>query len=128
MIKIFRCIGQDDIVTIKASRNDSVIFQFKSPSGEKVSDYEMKLMNLDMERLAIPEVSYEAMVKMPSLEFQRIVKDLSLFGDSTIISCSKQGIKFSGAGDLGTANVKLAQHIDVDKEENNVSIDLEILH
>ena len=125
MIKIFRCIGQEDSVLIKVSRHDSVVFRFKSPSEEKVSDYEMKLMNLDMERLGIPETSYEAVVKMNANEFAKIIRDIAQFSESVAISCSKQGIKFSGTGDLGTANIKLAQHFDHENEDQNVTIDLQ---
>jgi hypothetical protein len=40
----------------------------------------MKLMNLDQEHLGIPETDYAAVIKIPSSEFQRIIKDLSQVG------------------------------------------------
>ena len=44
----FRCAANDDIITVKAQdQADTVTFMFESPNQEKVSDYEMKLMNLD---------------------------------------------------------------------------------
>merc|ERR1712106_1070048 len=52
---------------------------------EKVSDYEMKLMNLDQEHLGIPETDYSAVIKMPAGEFQRVVRDLSQFGEAVTI-------------------------------------------
>ena len=55
-------------------------------------------MNLDQEHLGIPETDYAAVVKLPSSEFQRIIKDLSQFGESVVIACSKEGVKFSAAG------------------------------
>jgi hypothetical protein len=55
MSKILKCAANDDIVTMKAQDNaDTVTFVFESPNQEKVSDYEMKLMNLDQEHLGIP--------------------------------------------------------------------------
>ena len=43
-----RCAANDDIITVKAQdQADTVTFMFESPNQEKVSDYEMKLMNLD---------------------------------------------------------------------------------
>lgn len=39
---------------------------------------------------------------MPSQEFARIVRDLSQFGENITIACTKEGIKFSAAGDTGT--------------------------
>ena len=48
-------------------------FMFESPNQEKVSDYEMKLMNLDQEHLGIPETDYACVIKMPASEFARVV-------------------------------------------------------
>ena len=45
---LLRCAANDDIITVKAQdQADTVTFMFESPNQEKVSDYEMKLMNLD---------------------------------------------------------------------------------
>ena len=55
-------------------QGDVVTFMFENPNQEKVSDYEMKLMNLDHEHLGIPETDYLAVIKMPSAEFQRVVR------------------------------------------------------
>ena len=69
-----RCAANDDIITVKAQdQADTVNFMFESPNQEKVSDYEMKLMNLDQEHLGIPETDYAAVIKMPAGEFQRVV-------------------------------------------------------
>lgn len=62
---------------------------------------------------------------MPSGEFARIVRDLSQFGDSIVVSCTKEGVKFSTSGDIGSANVKLAQTSNFDKEEENVTIEMQ---
>lgn len=82
-------------------------------------------MNLDTEHLGIPDTEYSVVVKMPSSEFQRICRDLSQIGDSVSITCTKDGVKFSVSGDLGTGNVKLSQTANVDKEEEAVIIDMQ---
>lgn len=126
MSKIMKCAGNDDVLTIKAQDNaDTVTFIFETQNQEKVSDYEMKLMNLDQEHLGIPETNYSCIIKMPSNEFARICRDLSQFGESVVISCTKEGVKFSTAGDIGTANVKLAQTASADKEEEAVTIEMQ---
>lgn len=59
MTKILKCAANEDVVTMKAQDNaDTVTFVFESPNQEKVSDYEMKLMNLDQEHLGIPVSSF----------------------------------------------------------------------
>ena len=49
---------------------------------DKISDFELKLMDIDSEHLGIPDTEYSAVVKMPSAEFQRIMRDLSSIGDT----------------------------------------------
>ncbi|KAL5018068.1 hypothetical protein ScPMuIL_003790 [Solemya velum] len=112
MSKILKCSGNDDVVTVKAGDNaDTVTFVFESPNNEKVSDYEMKLIDLDTEHLGIPPTEYSCIIKLPSSEFQRICRDL-------------KGVKFSASGDLGTGNIKLAQNSSSDKEEEAVVIEM----
>ncbi|XP_044743663.1 proliferating cell nuclear antigen [Chrysoperla carnea] len=126
MSKILKCASNDDIVTMKAQDNaDTISFMFESPSGEKVSDYDMKLMNLDQEHLGIPDIDYACVIRLPSAEFARICRDLSQFGESVVIGCTKEGVKFSATGDIGNANIKLAQTVSVDKEEEAVIIEMQ---
>lgn len=117
--KIFKGAGADDAVTMRApDEGGFVTFVFESPTETKVSDYEIRLLDLDQDQLAIPDTDYAAVVKLPSAELQRIVKDLSQFGDSIVVTASKEGVSFSADGDIGvTGNVKLAQSVGSDGEE-----------
>jgi len=125
LYKILKCAANDDVVTIKAQDNaDIVSFTFEAKDGDCVSDFDMKLMNLDQEHLGIPETDYACIIKMPSGQWARIVRDLSQFGESITIACTKQGVKFSATGDIGTGNIKLAQTTNVD-DDDAVSIDLQ---
>ncbi|XP_015605880.1 proliferating cell nuclear antigen [Cephus cinctus] len=125
MSKILRCASSEDTVTLRAWDNpDTIVFVFESPNRDKISEYEMKLINLDQEHLGIPETLYSCVVKMPSQEFARICRDLSQFGDAMTIACSKEGIKFSAAGDYGTANVKLAQTAETENQEEAVVVEM----
>ena len=57
----------------------------------------------------LQETEYACVVKMPAGEFARICRDLSQFGDSIVISCSKQGVKFSASGDIGSGTAPSLQ-------------------
>lgn len=66
------------------------------------------------------EQEYDAVIHMPSSEFQRICRDLTQIGDSVKINCTKEGVKFSAHGDQGDGNILLKQSASVDKEEDQV--------
>lgn len=63
---------------------------------------------------------------MPSGEFQRIVRDLSVLGDTCTIAVTKEGVRFTVKGDLGTGNImrKPVSGKDV-KEEEATTIEME---
>lgn len=126
MSKILKCAGNDDIITLKAEDNaDLLEMIFESAKGEKFSQYEMKLMDLDCEQLGIPDQEYSCCVKMPSQEFARICRDLSQIGECIVITCTKDGVQFSAKGDLGTGKIKLQQNTGADvKEEEHVTVDI----
>lgn len=53
------------------------------PAGQdRISDFEMKLMDIETEHLGIPSEEYKCTVSMPSGEFQRIVRDLAVIGET----------------------------------------------
>ena len=43
-------------------------------------------MDIDSEHLGIPETDYEVTIRMPSVEFQRICRDLATIGDTVSIN------------------------------------------
>jgi len=129
MAKILKCAGNDDMVTIKAEDNaDVVALVFENKDSDKVSDFELKLMDIDGEHLGIPETEYNATIKMSAPEFQRICRDLTILGDTVIIAVTKESIKFSVTGEMGNGNItcrrKSASVDDGGKKSDDVVIDL----
>ncbi len=61
---------------------------------------------------------------MPAAEFKRIVSELSSIGDTVVIGVTKDGIKFSTGGDIGSANVMVRPSAAVDKPEEQTIIDM----
>jgi hypothetical protein len=50
--------------------------------SDKISEYDLKLMDIDSEHLGIPDTTYDAVVHMSSARFQETVRDLSQISDS----------------------------------------------
>jgi len=126
MAKILKCSGNDDIITLKAEDSgDQVSFMFESPKQTRISHFSLKLMDIDSEHLGIPDTEYKCVVKMPAGEFQRIVREIAIIGDTVKISASKDGVKFSVSGDMGTGSIVCKQNQSVDEESDNIQIKLE---
>ncbi|KAJ3563700.1 hypothetical protein NP233_g8770 [Leucocoprinus birnbaumii] len=108
LTKVLKCAKDDDIVTLKAADEADVLnLVYEAKNSDRIAEYDMKLMDIDADQLGIPDTEYEARVTMPAAEFTRIVRDLSLLGESVRIEVSKEGIRFTSEGEAANGNVLL---------------------
>ena len=107
MAKIMKCAGNGDAMTLTCSEGaDTLKFQFSSPTGEKTSLFEMKLMDISGEALGIADQEYDATVTMMANEFQRMCRDATVLGETLGISVRKDRVAFSVGGDVGNGEFK----------------------
>ncbi|KAI6102294.1 proliferating cell nuclear antigen, N-terminal domain-containing protein [Pisolithus croceorrhizus] len=110
LTKVLKCAKDDDIITIKANDDADILnLIYEARHSDRIAEYDMKLMDIDVENLSIPETEYDARVTMPSAEFTRIVRDLSILGESVKIEVSKEGVRFASEGEAANANILLKQ-------------------
>ena len=82
--KILKCADKSDSITIKAEDSaDVCTYMFENESTDRISDFELKLMDIDSEHLGIPDTEYQCVVQMPSKEFKKICTDLGQLGDTS---------------------------------------------
>merc|ERR1712054_14041 len=121
LTKILKMTGPTDSLKIRhQSDADTVNFQCEG-SDDRIADFDLKLMQIESEHMEIPEQHYKVVVRMPSSEFQKICRDLKEFGETMQLSASKEGLRFSVQGDVGTGNVMLKPR-ESEKEEERVSL------
>ena len=83
LTKVLRAAQSNDILTVKAEDGPDVVnLVFESSEKDRISEYDIKLMDIDQEHLGIPETDYAASITLPSTEFQRICRDLSAMSES----------------------------------------------
>jgi proliferating cell nuclear antigen len=123
--KFLRAAGNDDIITLQASDTDELTLQFESEKHDKISEYALKLINVDVERMQIPDQVYNATVTMPSAEFQRICRDLAAISESVTISATKDGVRFVAKGQIGNGSVVLRPTAAADNPKEAVFVDIQ---
>ena len=65
---------------------------------DRIADFDLKLIQIEGEHMEIPEQHHKVTAKLPSVEFQKICRDLKEFGETMQIKASKDGITFSVQG------------------------------
>mmetsp|Transcript_101646 Transcript_101646/g.206525 ORF Transcript_101646/g.206525 Transcript_101646/m.206525 type:complete len:260 (+) Transcript_101646:60-839(+) len=120
--KILKMCGPNDSLKLRSQADsDAISFQCESGDEDRISEFELKLMQIESEHMEIPEQQYKVVAKLPSSEFQKICRDLKEFGETMQVKASKDGITFSVAGDIGAGNVMLKPR-EAEKPEEKVTL------
>lgn len=99
-------------VRLRCNSPDNIFLLLMSclvTDGDRIAEYDMKLMDIDADTLGIPETDYDARVTMLSTEFTRMVRDLSSLGESVRIEVSKEGVRFASDGEAAQGSILLKQ-------------------
>ncbi|KAH7818468.1 Proliferating cell nuclear antigen, PCNA [Monocercomonoides exilis] len=126
LTKLLKTAGNEDQTTLRAEDDAStLIIVIDSPKEGKVSSFELKLLDLNVEPLAVYDTDAKATVTMSSAEFSRICRDLGTIGDTVVIDAQKDGVSFSVTGDELSGNVTLRPSEAADDSESSVNLQIE---
>merc|ERR1711904_729775 len=120
--KVFKICGPNDSLKLKWQNDaDTLNFQCENSEDDRIADFDLKLMQIESEHMEIPGQQYKVVVKLPSGEFQKVCRDLKEFGETMTLTATKEGVKFSVAGDVGNGNVMLKPR-EAEKPEDKVTL------
>lgn len=100
--KVFKFANAEDSIIMKFDEGkNSDVLDIMFGSNVKKSEFELKLMNIDVEELVIGEMSYDYVIVIKSRELKDIISELSFIGDSFYIFVEEKHVVFEVSGDLG---------------------------
>lgn len=110
LAKVIKCAENEDSIVIRAEDNASLItLIFEGKSEDRVSEFNLNLLSLEVEHMGIPDQEYGAIIQIPSTELNRICRELSQLSDTINIDINKERVIFSVNGDTGRGAISLSQ-------------------
>lgn len=104
LCKVLKTCQESDTLTLSNDGEDKLSFLVEN--GESPASLSMKTMDIDADRLGIPDnLTYSAVVTMSSRRFKALTNEFANFGDTVRIAVSKEGVAFSvKGGDIADYN------------------------
>jgi proliferating cell nuclear antigen len=122
---VLKCAANEDVLTLRAEdKPNELSLSFEDTKQDRISQFSLKLMDIDQAYLSIPETEYTASITMPSSELQRICRDFNTLSDSVTVEATKDGILFSAEGDVGSGSVHLKPYSDLENKDKSVTINV----
>ena len=104
--KFLKCSGDHDWITLRSEiGGDTMEMDFERPGALIRRFFSLNLVRIEMEELPNPMGIYPYEVTMSAREFERIIKDLSVIGESVTMRVDSECISFRAQGVLGKGNI-----------------------
>lgn len=108
LAKVMKLADNNDTITLQAESDASHLkIIFENPKTERTTEFNLNLITIDSEHLAIPETEYSAVVSLSSGEFTKICRELYSISETVSIQATSDFVQFSVEGEVGSGSVKL---------------------
>jgi proliferating cell nuclear antigen len=120
LFKLINTIDNDDTLTIyieEADYTDGIVqylgLKFENGNIKQHKIQKLRLIEPDQEELDLPDVKFSSVLNLPSVDFQKIVRDLSCISDKIEIKsiATNEGAEliFKVVGGFATAEIRRAE-------------------
>lgn len=93
---------------------------FENPKTERTTEFNLNLITIDSEHLAIPETEYASVVTIHSGEFSKICKELFSLSETVQVTTTPEYVQFSVEGEVGSGSVKLGRNESEKREDQTL--------
>ena len=98
--KLIKTMGNSDTLTLYIDKDDESTLGIKIENSEKnsITKYKLNLMDLHEDNISIPPAVFDSVITMPSVDFQKICRDMHNLSDNIEIRSLENQIIFSCKG------------------------------
>ena len=113
--KLMKIMGNNDILKLYVTEDNTCVLNIEIENIEKnsITKFKLNLMDLNNKEIEVPSPEFESVITMPSIDFQKICRDMSNIseemeikvGNQLIFSCKGQFAEQETS--IGASNVGL---------------------
>jgi len=126
LAKVMKLSDNSDSITLQADQEATHLkIIFENAKNERKTEFNLNLITIDSEHLAIPETEYQSVVTINSNEYTKICKELFALSETVQVTTSPDSVTFSVEGEVGSGSVKLGNNDGSKKGEDTTLLEVE---
>lgn len=93
LFKLIKTMGNSDSLTLYLPANNPNKLGIRMENSEKstVTNYFLKLFDTDVEDIQIPSLNFSSIIHMPSVDLQKICRDMNALGEKLDVEITSSG-------------------------------------
>lgn len=112
IFKLIKSIGNNDIITMSTC-DENLNICVSNESKKSVSNFKLKLLDLNEDILDVPEINMTYSTTLPSVDFQKLVRDMTNIGSDLTIKRTGTSIEFTCEGDFANQSTIINDQFDI---------------
>ena len=105
--KLLKPITNNDTLTVEINDKEYINFKIENENKKSRTDFRLKLLDIDEDQIEIPDIKTEVTSLMPSIDFQRICRDMTNLASEIRICRDGKFIRFSCEGDFANQTTEI---------------------
>jgi proliferating cell nuclear antigen len=98
--KLLKSVGPSDTLSMSIKDTDSIDFVIENFIKKSKTSFKLKLLDINEDILDVPDISMDVITTMPSLDFQRIARDMGNLAIEMSIFRDGQNLELACRGDF----------------------------
>ena len=105
--KLLKTITNNDVLQIEINCKEYMTITISSDTKKTNTKFQLKLLDINESRIEVPDVEMTTITTLPSIDFQRLCRDMSNIGNYIEIIRSGKEIKFNCEGDFANQETSI---------------------
>jgi len=98
--KLLKTITNNDVLKLEIKSKEFMDIEILSENKKTNTKFQLKLLDINESRIEVPEIDMTTITTLPSVDFQRLCRDMSNIGSEIEIKRSGTSISFNCSGDF----------------------------
>ena len=109
--KLIKTMGNSDTLSLYLERDNESVLGIRIENSEKntTTNYTLNLMDLHEENISIPPAIFDSVITMPSVDFQKICRDMHNLADNLEIKSTENQLIFSCKGHFASQETSIGE-------------------
>jgi proliferating cell nuclear antigen len=111
LFKLLKTVGNSDVLTlfIKKSSINELGIRIENKEKNTIMESYLKMLDISEEKLEIPDIEYDSVISMPSVDLQKYCRDLSVISNQVSISNTENKFILESIGDFATQKIIIGE-------------------
>lgn len=100
MYKLLKSVSGADTLSMKIENRDILEMTIQNPSKKTSTIFKLKLLDINEDILEVPDIEMNVITTLPSIDFQKIARDMGNLANEMMIIREGQTLELSCQGDF----------------------------